>query len=78
MKRKSLLDEKNRKEIFYNVINSLLAGALVFLGTILDGELSWNGAMVALIASMIVMITKFKEYWDGEKADYCKCLANFI
>jgi hypothetical protein len=73
-----LFNQENRKEIIYNLINSLLAGALVFLGTLLDGDLTLKGVLIAVITFLIVAITKFKEYWDGEASEYCKSLVNFI
>ena len=66
------------KEIVWNLVNSLLAGGLVFFGSVLNGGLSWVGVGAALVASVIVAITKFSEYWKGEQSEYCKCLGNFI
>lgn len=76
-KRKTFSYE-NRREIVYNLVNSLLAGGLVFLGSLADGNITIKGFLIALIAFLIVAITKFKEYWDGEASEYCKGLLNFI
>lgn len=70
--------KKNKEEIFYNLINAGLAGALVLLGSFSDGELNWKGFCFAFVAGLIVIISKFKEYWDGEKGEYTSKLFNFI
>jgi len=69
--------KKNKYEIRYNVINSLIAGALVFVGS-LTGGFDWTGLGLALLASIVVCLTKFKEYWDGEKKEYQTKVFNFI
>jgi len=76
--KKQLISQQNKKEIFYNIINSLLFGGAFFVGSLLDGDITWKGALIAGIATAGMMIAKFKEYWDGEKSEYCKCLGNFI
>lgn len=78
VEKKSLITEENRKEIFYNFINAFLAGGLVFLGSLTSGEISFKGIAFSFIAALIVIITKFKEYWDGEKGEYSTKLLNFI
>lgn len=64
-----LITDENKKEIFYNIVNSLLAGLLVFLGSLTNG-FSWAGVGVAFISAGIVAITKFKEYWASEAEEY--------
>ena len=68
------------KEILWNVVNSLLAGALVFVGAFSDGSITITGAMIALSASMLVAITQFKRYWETQQDEYCndKTLGSFI
>jgi len=52
------------KEIIYNIVNSLLAGGLVFIGGLsATGCLSWQTVAAATLASAAVALTKFKEYW---------------
>jgi len=65
----ALISQQNKKEIIWNIINSLLAGSLVFLGSLTNG-FNWKGVCVGLIASGIVAITKFKDYWTKEKSEY--------
>jgi hypothetical protein len=72
-----LVSIKNQKEIFYNIINSLLAGSLVFLGSLTNG-FSWNGVGIGIIASTIVAITRFQKYWTTQEKEYCKGLFNFF
>lgn len=73
-----LISLKNRKEIFWNIINSLLAGSLVFLGSLSSGNLTFNGVFFGIITSLAVALTRFKKYWDKEEKEYCKLLFNFI
>jgi hypothetical protein len=54
-----------------------LAGGLVLLGSFTTGEITKEGLIFAIIASAIVILSKFKEYWDGEKSEYAKVF-NFI
>lgn len=78
MDKKQIITFENKKEIFYNVVNSLLAGGLVLLGSLADGDFSIKGFCLAFLAGGIVMITKFKNYWELEKPEYSKRLLNFV
>lgn len=53
----------NRKEIMYNLINSGIAGALVFAGALASGDITTTGIGAAVGAALIVFLTKFREYW---------------
>ena len=71
--------ERNKAEIKYHIINSLLAGGLVFVGAFADGNITLQGVGVALAAALIVAISKFKKYWEGqEKAYRATAILNFI
>ena len=70
--------KKNKDEIIWNFVNSGLAGFLVFLGACADGNLTWKGIGMALIAGALVIATKFKEYWMSEKSEYTKRIFNFM
>lgn len=72
------LDEAAKKEIWYNIINSLLAGGLVFLGAFTTGGVTFKGVCLAVVTSLIVALTKFKEYWDGEAGEYSQKLLQFV
>jgi hypothetical protein len=61
------MEEIEKKEIIWNVINSLLAGGLVFLGSLLDGKITTQGCIAALIAAGIIALTKFRDFWQTEK-----------
>lgn len=65
-------EKTQKKEIIYNIVNSLLAGGLVFCGSLTTGEITLQGAGAALIAAMIISMSKFKNYWESEKDEY-KC-----
>ena len=69
--------EKNRDEITYNLINSALAGGLVFLGSLTQG-FSWTGLAAGLIAGCVIALTKFKEYWATQKHEYIIKLFQFV
>ena len=70
--------KKNKYEILYNIINSTIAGGLVFLGSFSNGSLTKAGLAFAVAAFLIVFLTKFKNYWDGEKGEYSVKLFNFV
>jgi len=64
--------QKNRNEILYNFINAGIAGALVFVGAFADGEITSTGVCAALVAAVVVGLTKFRDYWTGQAEEY-KC-----
>lgn len=70
--------KENKNEILYNLINAAIAAGLVMLGSFTSGEISLRGVCFGIIAGLIVLLTKFKEYWDGEKSEYSKKIFNFI
>jgi hypothetical protein len=61
----------NKKEIIWNIVNSLLAGGLVLFGAFSDGNISPKGFLLAFFAACVVAITQFKDYWSSEKSEYC-------
>lgn len=69
---------KNKYEIFYNLINSGLAGLLVLFGAFTAGHIDKEVVIFAGLASAIVFITKFKEYWDGERNQFSTQMFNFV
>lgn len=67
------------KAITWNVVNSLLAGALIFLGALSDGEISSESIILACIAAFTIAVTQFKKYWTSQEGEYCdKTLGSFI
>ena len=70
--------KKNMWEIFYNLVNAFLAGALILLGSFASGNITKEALTFALSASLVVFVTKFKEYWDGEKGEFSTHMFNFI
>lgn len=71
MKKKCFLTKKERKEIFYNVINTLLLTTIAFISGVVAVEaVTFRVVFVSLLMGFIVGLTKFKEYWDGEKTEY--------
>ena len=57
-----------KQEIKWNIINALIAGGLVFAGSFANGEITSQGIIAALSASVIVAITRFKSFWSSKKA----------
>lgn len=51
-------------DIKYHIVNSLLAGALVFLGGFAAGSITWETVGLSAAASLVVAITKFKAFWE--------------
>jgi len=77
-KKIKLLSDEQKKEIFYNIVNSGLAGLLVFLGACLNGGITLKSIFLGLITGLIAAAVKFKDYWDGEKTEYSTKLINFV
>ncbi len=67
MKKKKL---SNKKEIIWNLVNSFLAGGLVFIGALTTGKLSWESVGIAILVAIGVMMTKFADYWKKEESEY--------
>ena len=67
-KKKVVRSEK--KEICWNLINSGLAGALIFLGALTAGNINAEVITAAVIASLIVFVTRFRDYWSKEENEY--------
>jgi hypothetical protein len=59
-----------RKEILWNIINSGLAGFLVLLGAMTTGNIDIQSLFIAGITALIVAVTQFKNYWQGEEKEY--------
>lgn len=78
MKKKSAF-KRNLDEIMYNLINSLLAAALVLIGSFSAGEISKETITVAAISAIIVFVVQFKNYWESQKGEYSTIkLFNFV
>ena len=78
MKKKDyLVNKSEKKEILYNLINAVLAGCLVLLGSFSSGDITIKGFAMAVLASLAVIITQFKSYWDGEKKEYSSSVKLF-
>jgi len=70
--------EIQRKEIIWNIINSALAGGLVFFGGLVNGKITETGIIAAAVAAAIVALTKFKDFWSSEEKEYTKKIFSFI
>jgi hypothetical protein len=70
--------KSQKKEITWNLINSVLAGGLVLLGACSGGNISWDSFAAAFIASAVVALSQFRDYWTSEKAEYSTKLFKFL
>ena len=68
--KKRIITTGRKEEIFWNAINSMLAGSLVFLGSFTTGGATMEGLKAAIVVSSIVAISKFTEYWKKEEREY--------
>jgi hypothetical protein len=79
VKKKTKIVWRSKKEMFaWNIINSILAGTLVFTGAFTDGIITKNELLIMLGISILVMITKLKEFWDTQEGVYRPMLFHFI
>lgn len=72
-KKQSKKQTSQRKEILWNIINSLLAGGISLFSIILaTNEINLKGIGIALATALVVAITQFKNYWAKEENEYCQ------
>jgi hypothetical protein len=57
------------KEIIWNLVNSGLAGGLVFFGACMSGNINSAAIIAAIASAFIVALSQFKEYWMNEKPE---------
>lgn len=64
--------KQNKDEIIWNIINSLIAGALVFFGSVAGAgfKFSLEGLGIAVATALIIAFSKFKEYWATQEGEY--------
>jgi len=73
--------EKNaqRKEIYWNLINSGIGGAISFFSAILAaGKITWEVAGISLFTALVVALVRFQKFWDGEKKEYQTKIFKFL
>ena len=70
--------QKNKHEIIYNLINSAIAGGMVFVGALADGKVSGPELLASLGAAGVVALIKFKDYWAGQKGEYASNLFSWV
>lgn len=66
------------KEILWNIINSILAGGLVFLGGCSTGNISKETILFALIAGGTAAVIQFKDYWSSAEPKKTLGLFKFL
>jgi hypothetical protein len=71
--------KSQKKEIIYHIVNSLLSGALVFLGGLsTSGEITTSNICLSLVVSITAAIVQFKDYWKTQEGEYTAKLFNFL
>lgn len=58
------------KEIIWQIVNSFLAAALVFLGGLSAGVINETTVMAAGITAGVIFLSKFRDYWLSEEEEY--------
>jgi len=58
------------KEIAWNIVNSFLAGFLVFLGGFSSGNVTFETLGFAAITACIAAVVQFKNYWTKVEPNY--------
>lgn len=63
---------EHKDEIYWNIINSLIAGALVFLGAFTGNDFNFSieGLVISLATALIVAVGKFRDYWLSQEGEY--------
>jgi hypothetical protein len=67
-----------KKEIIWNIVNSLLSGLLILLGAFTTGEITSESIFIAIVTALVVAVTQFKNYWTKEESEYSVKLFKFI
>ena len=78
MAKKKTPFQENKNEIKYNIINSAIAGGLVFVGSFADGTITLTGVCAAIAAALLAALVKFKSYWSSQENEYTHKLINFV
>jgi len=81
MKQKTpLIDEQNRKKIFWNLINSFLVFAISLGSAIVatSFDWTWKGFGVAIIFGLLTAIIKFKDFWEKEQPEYSQRILELV
>lgn len=72
------MKKKQLNEIVWNVINSMLAGAISFFSSMIaflsdkgfDSHDVLTASMIAFTTSGLIAIYKFQDYWKHEEKEY--------
>lgn len=70
--------KKNKDEIVWHIINSLLSAALVFMGALTTGNINKTTIIISLVTGGVVALSKFKDYWQSEEKEYTSKLFSFV
>lgn len=66
-KKQKIMWKSKEEMIKWNIVNSLLAGGFVFFGAIADGSVTRVELLASLFSSLLVALTKFKDFWSKQK-----------
>lgn len=78
--KKDILSYENKKEIFYNLINSVIVFFISLLSILAATEFdwTWRGFAVAIVTGLLTAGIKFKDFWDGQKEEFQQRILTFI
>jgi hypothetical protein len=78
MTKKTTTIKVNRNEIIWNLINSAIAGILVFFGAFTSGTITKAGVMAAVATSVVAFCVQFRTYWIKEEGEYSAKIFKFL
>jgi hypothetical protein len=77
-KRTPIIWRSKKEQIIWHIINSAIAGILVFVGAFTDGQLTDKELMASLGVSLVIAFTKFQQFWTSQEKMYRPALFHFI
>lgn len=70
------------KTVKWNLVNSGMAGLIFFVGSVSNGDVTWQSVLISFVVAVGVAANKFQEYWKQRGKRYipkkCDSFFNFI
>ena len=74
-----VINFRMRRKIIYNVVNVLLFGLALFIGSVIgSGSITLKGVVVAFLGSFLATIIKFNQFWEKEQPDFYASILTII
>jgi hypothetical protein len=77
MSKEELFDRSEKREIVYSIVSAFLAGAFIFIGALTSNNITKSTLAMAILAFLLVFVTNFKQYWEGERNQYMSIIHFF-